>query len=375
MYLSLRQGVWYAVGKIGGQLFRVSTGFRGPRGSKAFRQAQRRMVEIEHDIRDDYHGWKAAPIPTLNDYWADVYQPTYSVKKRAPERDDQVMAHALPVLGDLPLDQVTTSHCEAYLRDRRLAFRANPGHKTPHRVAEGTIQRERSFLASVFRRAVDDGLIDRNPWKPIKAGRYEVRDRVVTLAEQNQLLARLSPRYQRFVLFLIGTGIRLEECRGIEPKTDLNLDARVMRVTGKFGKTREVPVPEELVPVLKAQLKADKQLWTQNPQRLREVLAQACRAVEASPTGTRPQWQRKAQTAIEHVSPHTLRHTFGWRWLKGGGDIYALSKILGHESVAVTERHYAQLLREDLRAKMDAVDLGLPKPAKKARVIQMRKRA
>ena len=58
-----------------------------------------------------------------------------------------------------------------------------------------------------------------------------------------------------------------------------------------------------------------------------------------------------------------LRHTFGWRWLRGGGDIYTLSKILGHASVAVTEKHYAHLLKEDLRAKADAIDLGLGLPA------------
>lgn len=375
MYLSCRKGVWYAVGKIGGVLYRESTGFRGPRGSKGFRLAQRQLVNIEHAIREGYHGWVQSPIPTVSEYWNDTYRPTFTVKKRAPGMDDRVMSHALPVLGDLRLDQVTTSDCERYLTERRRAFCANPGYKNPRRIAEGTVLRERSFLHTLFRRAVDDGLIDRNPWKPIKAGRYEVRDRVVTEVEQALLLTRLSPRFQRFILFLIGTGIRLDECRGIDPKTDLDLVTRVLRVTGKFGKTRDVPIPLELVPVLKAQLKADKGLWTQNPQRLRAVLAKACRGVDQSAAGTRPQWQRKAQTAIEHVSPHTLRHTFGHRWLKGGGDIYALSKILGHESVAVTERHYAQLLKDDLRSKMDAVDLGLPKPMKKARVIRMRKSA
>jgi integrase len=115
------------------------------------------------------------------------------------------------------------------------------------------------------------------------------------------------------------------------------------------------------VPVVEQQLAADGRLWRQNPQRLREVLAEAC-AERKNKMGvmTRP--------AIPHISPHVLRHSFGWRWLKGGGDIYTLSKILGHSSVAVTEKHYAHLLKEDLRAKADAIDLGLglpkPKPAK-----------
>jgi len=50
-----------------------------------------------------------------------------------------------------------------------------------------------------------------------------------------------------------------------------------------------------------------------------------------------------------------MRHTFGHRFLVKGGDIYELSKILGHSSVAVTERHYAYLRREDVAAKHLAI--------------------
>jgi integrase len=365
VYLTNRKGVWYAVGKIHGRLYRESTGFRGKRGSEGYKLAERRKAEIENEIRADSYGWLPEPVPTVAEYWSQVYRPTYTVTKRAPGMDDRVMAHAEPILGPFRLDAVTTSDCEAYLNLRRQQPCANPQRKTVKLVAEGTVQRERSFLATLFRRAVDDGIIAKNPWKAVKAAGYDVRDRVVTGDEQRELLSRLSPRFQRFVVFLIGTGIRLEECRGIDPTTDIDLKARRMRVTGKFGKTREIPIPAALVPVIKKQLKADKGLWTQNPQRLRAVLARACRAVEPSAFGTRPQWQRKARTAIPLVSPHALRHTFGHRWLKGGGDIYALSRILGHASVAVTERHYALLLTEDLRVKMDAVDLGLPKRARR----------
>ena len=98
-------------------------------------------------------------------------------------------------------------------------------------------------------------------------------------------------------------------------------------------------------------------LWTQNPQRLREVLARACAARKDRKSG------RVLRAAIPHLRPHALRHTFGWRWLKGGSDIYTFCKILGHASVAVTEKHYAHLLQEDIRAKADAVDLGLGLPA------------
>jgi integrase len=55
------------------------------------------------------------------------------------------------------------------------------------------------------------------------------------------------------------------------------------------------------------------------------------------------------------------RHTFGTRWLQAGGDIYKLSKILGHSSVAVTEAHYAHLLKDDLVAASRQVKLPIAK--------------
>jgi len=88
------------------------------------------------------------------------------------------------------------------------------------------------------------------------------------------------------------------------------------------------------------QLEEDGKLWKQNPQRLREVLADG-----------------SARAKVPPVTPHALRHTFGTRWLQAGGDIYKLSKILGHSSVAVTEQHYAHLLKEDLVAASQQVKI------------------
>jgi integrase len=122
-----------------------------------------------------------------------------------------------------------------------------------------------------------------------------------------------------------------------------------VRVTRKGRKVQDVPFTEELVPLLRKQLDEDGKLWNQDPTRLRAVLKIAA---------------KKAH--VPHVSPHTLRHTFGWRWLRDGGDIYKLSKILGHASVAVTERHYAHLLKEDLTAAVDARDMGIAAGVKAA---------
>src|SRR5216117_1945901 len=68
---------------------------------------------------------------------------------------------------------------------------------------------------------------------------------------------------------------------------------------------------------------------------------------------------RAQRAKISRITPHALRHTFGTRWLQAGGDIYKLSKILGHSSVAVTEAHYAHLLKEDLIAASKQVKIPI----------------
>lgn len=376
MGLKARGGVWYFAKKIRGKLRRISTGF--PVATKTSKDAaKRRATEIELEIRSGVHGW-SKEIPTIRDYWTETYRPTYTMRKRAPHRDDQVMAHALPVLGSFRLDEIKKSDCEKYLNARRQSLSANPFRKTPKPISEGTVQRERSFLHTFFQRAVEDELINQNPWRKVKRLDYKARHRVLAMENQGELLRRLSPRFQRFVLFLLGTGLRLGECRGIDPAKDLHLHERWVRVTGKFGKTREVPVPTALVAVIEAQLTADGVLWRQDPQRLREVLANACKGREDAPPRISRRGKkvvaRQARATLPHLSPHDLRHTFGHRWLVGGGDIYTLSRILGHASVAVTEKHYAYLLTENLRSAMDRVDLGLGLPASNGNVVAMPKR-
>lgn len=395
MRLVNRNGLWSAVGMIRGKLRRVATGCRVTFSQGSIdapsRAAKRKLVEIEAAFLKDKDAHERTIIPTLRDYWTDTYEPTYTVLKRAPRLDRQMIAHALPVLGDFHLDEVRTSDCVAYLNRRRKATHANPNHKQPKQISEGTVQRERGFLQAVFQKAVDDQLLERNPWKTIERTAYVVRDRVVTPAELKVYLPRLNAEYQRMVRFLLGTGLRLDEMRGIDPKADLDLKQRLIVVRErrdaegelitrvKLGKSRVVPIPLDVLPDLKEQLKATGRLWPQSQAQIRDTLALACQARDAKAERITTRGKHPgtvipalpAREAIAHITPHTLRHTFGWLFLKGGGDIYALSLILG-DTVAVVEKHYAQLRQEDLRAKIDAVDLGL----RRAKVLTwQRKRA
>jgi integrase/recombinase XerD len=351
MGLEKRGEIWYFAKRINGQRFRESTGFADRK------TADRRASQIEHDIRAGIHGWKST-IPSFAEWWA-VYHRTYTPLKTARNRDAQIVAHFLPHFGAKRLDEITKSDIVRYLNLRRTQMTGNPGHKKRRLISESTVRRERGLLQSIFARAIDEGHDFRNPFRGIKRGKDKPRTRVLSLDEESILLEALHPRFQRFVRFGLGTGCRLDEIRGIDPRRDIDWTRGTVHVIGKFRKERDVPMQPDARAALEEQLEEDGKLWTQNPQRLREVLAEG-----------------SARAKVPSLTPHALRHTFGTRWLQAGGDIYKLSKILGHSSVAVTEAHYAHLLKEDLVAASQQVKIPVaPRPGGNVVKLRPRRRA
>src|SRR5438477_3434045 len=312
MGLMKRGDLWYFKKMINGQRFVVSTGFADRKS------AERRASDLEHDIRAGIHGWKST-VPSFAE-WCTVYKKAYTAMKSSRNRDADIVAHFLPHFGARPLDEITKSDMVRYLNFRRMQKTASPGHRTRRTISESTVQRERAPLQAIFQRAIEDGHEFTNPFRGIKRVKDKPRTRVLSLDEETLLLDALNPRFQRFVRFALGTGARLDEIRGIDPDRDIHWQDGTVHVIGKFRKERDIPMQPDAQAALAEQLSAEDRLWKQNPQRLREVLAQGA-----------------ARAKIARITPHALRHTFGTRWLQAGGDIYKLSKILGHSSVAVTE--------------------------------------
>jgi len=69
--------------------------------------------------------------------------------------------------------------------------------------------------------------------------------------------------------------------------------------------------------------------------------------------------ERLGMTGVR-CSPHTLRHTFAVSYLRAGGNLFYLSRILGHTSVTTTEKYLQSLGVEDLQAVHDRLSLLNP---------------
>ena len=155
----------------------------------------------------------------------------------------------------------------------------------------------------------------------------------------------LSTRNRTMIALFFDTGMRLNEVMTLCPEQIR--DDHIL-VHGKGNKERMVPVSPYLAKALmqfqivrggyfEGRL-AQKFVFLSyrgrkmTQESITKVLKEAARAV-----GVNPQIR---------VSPHTCRHTFAHLQLKNGLDLYSLSRLLGHENIAITQR-YLEGIRDD----------------------------
>ena len=139
------------------------------------------------------------------------------------------------------------------------------------------------------------------------------------------------------LLLLYGCGLRIGEALALT-RAQLQ-DGRSLRVTGKGGKQRQVPV----LPVVHEAIETYLALC---PYAIPEG-APIFRGVRGGPLGARAVQKtvaqaRRALGLPETATPHALRHSFATHLLTGGGDLRAIQELLGHASLSTTQI-YTQL--------------------------------
>lgn len=146
-------------------------------------------------------------------------------------------------------------------------------------------------------------------------------------------------RNQLILELLYSTGIRLSELVQID-KSDISLDQKQLKVTGKGNKQRIVPFGEAVIESLEKYLslrhilqnnKSDKEsvtalLLTRSGKRVYPRMVQ--RLVKTFLT---------EQTEAKKKSPHALRHSFATHLLDAGADIRVIKELLGHSSLGTTQ--------------------------------------
>jgi integrase/recombinase XerD len=223
------------------------------------------------------------------------------------------------------------------------------GNLSPHAVAT-YVRTLRAFFSWLTR----EGFLDKNPFesvKPPKAPRKIIPTLTSEEAERFfKAIPQDDPKSNRdfvFLLTLYGTGLRLSELTGLHVE-NINFDSAQLKIMGKGAKERVVSMSAK---VYKALFKYYK-TWRPKIDSLYFFADRDGRPLSRFVVAHRMKaYLQKLGINITKCTPHTLRHSFAVQFLRNGGDVFSLQKILGHSSQDMT-RHYAELADSDVKKKM-----------------------
>ena len=210
-------------------------------------------------------------------------------------------------------------------------------------LSTATLARRTAAARTVFRHLQLIGARADNPAAEIELPRRtRTLPRTLSPGEAERLIdaaGGVTPRALRdraLVELLYGAGLRVSEAVGLE-KAGVDLDDRLVRVTGKGGKERIVPVGREAVESLRRYLARGR---PHLDRRHRGELFLNAKGGPLTRSGAFLVLRRLAAVAglePERIHPHLLRHSFATHLLEGGADLRSVQEMLGHADLSTTE--------------------------------------
>jgi integrase len=262
-----------------------------------------------------------------------------------------------PRLGEVPITRLSRKDVERW-RDGLLG-----------RFSPESINSAITCLSSACGWFVTQGWISANPCRGIK--RVEVPPRayawIKTRAEFERLLLTCSDELRDMIAVSVGTMMRIDELLHLH-WDDVDLEARMITIQRgrkgppKSGKARHVPILDSVLPVLQARALKRGGSVLVFPSPAGGVRTQA-------PLGTQLKGALRRAQMDTAIRWHDLRHTGASWWVMSGGDIFRLSKLMGHSDVKITQRTYAHLAPEAWQ--QDYHRLSFRVPSEPAKIVEM----
>ena len=221
-------------------------------------------------------------------------------------------------------------------------------------AAPATLQRKIACLRSFYRFLRREAMVEHDAAAQLHAPKLGARlpkvlsrDEVARLLSSPKGTEPAALRDRALLETMYACGLRASEGVALT-LTDVDLEAGMLRATGKGSKERIVPVGRAAIRALEAYL-------ARGRPRLVGVRDEARVFVNLRGGGLSRQGlylivqQHAAAAGLAHrMSPHTLRHTFATHLLAGGCDLRSLQEMLGHADIATTQI-YTHLSSDRLR--------------------------
>ncbi|HEY6399457.1 MAG TPA: tyrosine-type recombinase/integrase [Solirubrobacteraceae bacterium] len=215
--------------------------------------------------------------------------------------------------------------------------------------APSTIARKLAALRGLLAVQVQDAARSENPAELLGSPKRAQRlPRVLKPAEAAALLDRIpatSPlelRDRALFELAYACGLRSQELVSLGVAS-LEFDSETVRVEGKGGRTRLVPVGEHAMRALERYLAKGRPALDEGTTGDSGPLFLSRSGRRLSPSDVRRRLRRWARLAALHVPglaevhPHALRHSFATHLLEGGADLRAIQELLGHATISTTQ--------------------------------------
>jgi len=252
----------------------------------------------------------------------------------------QFARHLADPMRPIDSEPRTLASASAILSATHLDIRGFLAMLQRHGDRKSTIARKLAAVRMLYRYLWRDGVISANPARAVatpKQARPLPKvlsvDAARALMESPQKGTIHELRDRAVLETFYSTGARLSELTGLNCR-DLDWDGGVVRLLGKGNKERIVPIGSRALNAIRAYRAAlgspagtgalftgrnDRRLSSRMIARIVKAHARAIGAPEAS--------------------PHTLRHSFATHLLEGGADLRSIQEMMGHASLATTERY------------------------------------
>jgi integrase/recombinase XerC/integrase/recombinase XerD len=214
-------------------------------------------------------------------------------------------------------------------------------------IAPATIARRLAALRGLFRTQIEAGARIDNPAELLSSPKRPQRlPHVLKSTEVSALLdsipgaTPLELRDRALFELAYACGLRAEELVSLDLES-LDFDAESVRVEGKGGKTRLVPLGEHARQALERYLARARPLLQGPAADPALFLSKSGRRLSTSDVRRRlGGWARSAAArspGLSRAHPHALRHSFATHLLDGGADLRAIQELLGHATISTTQ--------------------------------------
>ncbi|MEN8107790.1 MAG: tyrosine recombinase XerC [Pseudomonadota bacterium] len=203
-----------------------------------------------------------------------------------------------------------------------------------------SIQRHLSAIRSFYNYLLREQAVSHNPAHDVRAPKSASRLPDTLNVDDIARLLQVSPedtltlRDVAILELMYSSGLRLAELVGLDTG-DIDMQERIVRVTGKGARTRVLPIGKKAIIAIRAWLKVRPVRHGGDEHAV--FTTRQGRRLSARAVQDRVRRLAQRQGIPGNVHPHTLRHSFASHLLESSGDLRAVQELLGHADISTTQ--------------------------------------